>query len=136
MSARSKSSLLRKKTKKSQATKIQAQARALADQYQVILRQEDGEWYGRGLEMPYVFGDGKTPTACLTSMREALNAAIVYLLESGQSPPPPARGGKRTMQVNVRLTPEEKARLESVAQRKGFEGLSDFVRAAALKEAP
>lgn len=132
MSARSKSSLPKKT---SRTKKVETQARALAEEYQVILRQEDGEWYGRGLEMPYVFGDGKSATACLASTRQALAAAIAYLLESGQVPPLPAREGKRTMQVNVRLTPEEKAQLESVAHRKGFEGISDFVRAAALKEA-
>ena len=132
MSARSKSS----SPKKTSRTKnVEAQARALAEKYQVILRQEDGEWYGRGLEMPYVFGDGKTPTACLAATRKALAAAVAYLLETGETPPPPAQEGKRTMQVNVRLTPEEKAQLESVAHRKGFEGLSDFVRAAALKDA-
>lgn len=115
--------------------KIRAQAQALAEQYQVILSHEEGHWYGRGLEMPYVFGDGKSPTACLAATREALASAVAYLLESGENPPAPAREGKRTMQVNVRLTPEEKAQLESVAHRQGFEGLSDFVRAAALKEA-
>lgn len=41
--------------------------------------------------------------------------------------------GKRTQQVNVRLTPEEKVILEGTARRKGFEGLSDFIRAAALE---
>jgi hypothetical protein len=33
----------------------------------------------------------------------------------------------------VRLTSEEKAILESTARRKGFEGLSDFLRAAAME---
>lgn len=133
MSARSKSSSPKQNSRTTK--QIPAQARALADQYQVILSHEEGHWYGRGLEMPFVFGDGRTPTACLTSTRGALTAAVAYLLESGQNPPPPAHEGKRTMQVNVRLTPEEKAQLESVAHRKGFEGLSDFVRAAALNAA-
>ena len=38
------------------------------------------------------------------------------------------------MQVNVRLTPEEKAILESKAKAKGFRGLSDFIRASVLTE--
>ena len=64
--------------------------------------------------------------------REALAGAVAYLLERGQSPPPAAREGRRTQQVNIRLTAEEKALLETVAQQKGFQGLSDFMRFASL----
>jgi uncharacterized protein (DUF1778 family) len=39
----------------------------------------------------------------------------------------------RTAQVNVRLTAEEKALLESTAKRKCYSGLSDFIRAAAIE---
>ena len=101
--------------------------------YQVILNCEDGQWYGRGLELPHVFGDGSTPAACIDSTRGALAAAVAYLLEQGQAPPMPAKQGKRTTQVNVRLTAEEKVILEGTARRKGFEGLSDFLRAAAME---
>jgi uncharacterized protein (DUF1778 family) len=57
---------------------------------------------------------------------------VAYLLEEGQRPPTSAREGTRTAQVNVRLTAEEKVLLEATAKRKGFSGLSDFVRAAAI----
>ncbi len=57
---------------------------------------------------------------------------MACLLEDGQKPPTPAREGTRTQQVNVRLTAEEKAVLETTAKRKGFKGLSDFLRSAAL----
>ena len=57
------------------------------------------------------------------------------MLEEGQKPPRPAREGKRTQQVNVRLTAEEKAMLEGTAKRNGFHGLSDFLRAAAIEAA-
>ena len=114
------------------AADVLEQARELVADYQIILTSEDGEWYGRGLELPHVFGDGLTPARCIDSTREALTAAVGYLLEQGQTPPAPAKQGKRTTQVNVRLTAEEKAILERTAQRKGFEGLSDFMRAAAL----
>ena len=115
------------------ASKVLAEAQAVASEYQVILQSEEGHWYGRGLEMPHVFGDGKTPDACIVDTRKALTAAVAYLLESGQKPPAPAREGLRTTQVNVRLTAQEKAVLESTAKRKGFQGLSDFIRAAALE---
>jgi predicted RNase H-like HicB family nuclease len=109
-------------------------ARAVRD-YQIILTNEEGQWYGRGLEMPHVFGDGVTPAKCIESTREALTAAVGYMLEKGQTPPSPAKQGKRTTQVNVRLTVEEKAILEGTARRKGFQGLADFIRASALESA-
>ena len=80
-------------------------------------------------------GDGKTANQCIENTREALTAAVAYLLEEGQRPPQPASEGTRTMQVNVRLTAEEKALLEVTAKRKGFTGLSDYVRAAAMEVA-
>lgn len=105
----------------------------LAQQYQIILESEAGHWYGRGLELPHVFGDGSTPQACIKSTRQALAAAVAYLMERRRKPPSPARNGRRTQQVNVRLTAEEKAMLESIARGKGFQGLSDYLRSAALQ---
>lgn len=46
---------------------------------------------------------------------------------------PPATTGRRTEQVNVRLTADEKLLLEASAQRKGYSGLSDFIRAVAIE---
>jgi len=65
--------------------------------------------------------------------RDALAVAVGYMIEEGQKPPAPAQAGTRTKQVNVRLTAEEKVLLETTAKQKGFQGLSDFVRAAALE---
>ena len=115
------------------AADVARQAAAMAMRYQVILETDEGHWYGRGLELPHVFGDGATPGKCVRATREALQAAVAYLLEQGQKPPAPARTGQRTQQVNVRLTAEEKAMIESTARRKGFSGLSDYIRAAALE---
>jgi predicted RNase H-like HicB family nuclease len=139
MSARSNASSKRKgKTDRRRgvarpfAAGILKRAAGLAAQYQVILESEEGRWHGRGLEMPHVFGDGTTPDKCVAATRAALTAAVAYLLEQGQKPPAPARTGQRTQQVNVRLTAEEKAIIESTARHKGFSGLSDYMRAAAL----
>jgi predicted RNase H-like HicB family nuclease len=117
------------------AASILKRAKEIVSEYQIIVTSEDGEWYGRGLEMPNVFGDGPTPAACVQNTRQALIATVAYMLEQNQTPPIPAKQGKRTTQVNVRLTAEEKAILEGTARRKGFEGLSDFLRAAALESA-
>ena len=107
-------------------------ARKLVAEYQVVLHSEAGHWYGRGLELPNVFGDGASADACIADTRDGLCGAAALLLERGQRPPSPARQGTRTQQVNVRLTAEEKAVLEATAKNKGFKGLSDFLRAAAL----
>ena len=89
---------------------------------------EDGEWYGKGLEMPLVFGGGKTPNECIKNTKEALIAASAHLLEIGNVVPAPASEGKRTEQVNVRLTVEERAILGATARSQGFRGLGDFLR--------
>lgn len=112
-----------------------SEAERLVKQYQVVLHCEDDHWYGRGLEFPKVFGDGATAEACLANTREAMQGVVAFLIESGKSPPAPAREGTRRQQVNVRLTSEERLLFESAARRKGFAGLSDFFRSAATGEA-
>lgn len=107
-------------------------ARRIAASYDLILRFEDGEWYAHALEYPEAMGDGKTPEKCVRATRQALTVAVATMLESGQTPPAPAREGLRTEQVNVRLTAEEKTLLENRAKGKGFRGLSDFIRASVL----
>ena len=136
MSARlKKSSLTTKKVDKPFSPEILVLGRKRSAEYQVVLHSEDGHWYGRGLEMPHVFGDGKTAEACVDSTRDALAGAVCYLIETGKSPPVPARSGRRSEQVNVRLSVEEKLVSESTAKRKGFQGISDFLRVAGLETA-
>src|SRR5215207_1577132 len=108
---------------------ILRRAREIADAYQIILQFEDGLYYGRGLEMPTVMNHGKTPDECVRETKDILTTAVAYMLEKGETPPAPASENKRTEQVNVRLTPEEKLLLEEKARTKGFRGVSDFVRA-------
>ena len=100
--------------------------------YQVLVSFEDGEYYGRGLELPGVMADGKTPAACYAATREAMQFTVATMLEDGRTPPPPASEGQRTEQVNIRLTPEEKLEIEKAAQQRGFRGLADFLRASAI----
>jgi predicted RNase H-like HicB family nuclease len=117
------------------SAQVLKEARRIAAEYQIIVHCEAGHWYGRSLELPHVFGDGKTVEQCIQDAQEALCGAVACMLEQGQMPPAPAREGTRTQQVNVRLTAEEKAVLETTAKHKGFKGLSDFLRAAALDAA-
>lgn len=115
--------------------KVLAKAKKLAAQYTIIIRFEDEAYYGRTLEMPYVMADGPTPEACMAEVLQATVAAIASTLEASEQPPQPASDEKRSAQVNVRLTQQEKFRLEEAARRAGFRGLSDFVRSAALDKA-
>ena len=135
MSGKSRNSASGKGIDRPFAPEVLAQAREIARQYQVIVSCEEGHWYGRGLELPHVFGDGKTANQCIENTREALTGVVAYLLEEGQRPPAPAREGARTQQVNIRLTSEEKLLFETAAKRKGFNGLSDFIRTAAMESA-
>ena len=114
---------------------ILRRARKIAESYQIILHYEDGEYYGRGLELPYVMNDGKTPDECVEATRDILTTAVAAMLEDGQAPPPPASEQKRTEQINVRLTTEERLVLEEAARNKGFRGISDFVRTASMSQA-
>jgi predicted RNase H-like HicB family nuclease len=114
--------------------RILEEARRVADTYDLVLRHEDGDWYGHALEFPEAMGDGKSVAACVRDTRKALTLGVAVMLEAGQSPPAPAREGQRSAQVNVRLTPEEKALLESKAKARGFRGLSDFIRTSVLGE--
>ncbi len=96
--------------------KVLADARRIVGQYHVLLWQEDGRWYGRGLELPNVFGDGLTSAKCVACTLDGLTATVAHLLETGAQPPAPARDGTRNEQVNVRLSAEEKLGFESAAK--------------------
>jgi predicted RNase H-like HicB family nuclease len=119
------------------APDILRRAKELAGKFQIVVRfdEEEGEYYGRGLELPNALGDGATPDACVTSTREAMVALIAFMLERGERPPSPSGEAGRTEQVNIRLTAQEKLLLEDISGRKGFRGVSDFMRAAAISEA-
>lgn len=121
-----------KKLSKEFDTKVLADAKKIAEKYEIIMASENGEWFGRGLEMPNVFGDGKTPDECIQNTKEGLISAVAYLLEQGEVVPSPASEGKRTEQVNVRLTKEERIILNASAKSQGFHGLADFLRAKAF----
>jgi predicted RNase H-like HicB family nuclease len=111
---------------------ILAKARDIAARYQVILQFEDGEYFGRGLELPRTMADGKTADECVANTREAMVGTVAYLLETGKVPPAPASDQTRSAQVNIRLTPAEKELLESAAHQNGFRGVSDYLRHAVL----
>ena len=132
MSSKSNASLRTKLTRKIDRGVLK-RAREIASRYTIAVEPIDGGYLGRGLEMRGVMADGKTPDACMSQTREALIGAVAVMLEEGARPPAPASAGTRQEQVNIRLTSEERALFETAAQRHGFRGLSDFLRAAGLR---
>jgi predicted RNase H-like HicB family nuclease len=116
------------------APSILKRAREAVGRYQVVIRfdQDEGEYYGRGLELPNALGDGATPAACLESTKESMVAVVAFMLERGESPPPPASDEARLVQLNVRISPGEKLMFEEAARQRG-QALSEFIRSAALE---
>jgi predicted RNase H-like HicB family nuclease len=111
-------------------------AREIARDYKLTIEKSERLGYlGSSVEMPTVFADGDTPDKCYQATQEALSVAVAAMLEAGQTPPQPAAFMKRTTQVNVRLTHEEKAMIASAAAKAGFKGLADFIRTTVLDRA-
>ena len=86
------------------------------------------------MEYPNVFVHAKTSDACIRKTREALMVGVAVMLEAGDAPPLAASEEQRTHQVNIRLTAQERLLIDSAARRRGFRGISDFVRTAALAQ--
>jgi predicted RNase H-like HicB family nuclease len=107
-------------------------ARQIAQTYRVVIRHEDGEYYGQALELPGAMNDGRTPAECLERTLEIVTTTVAAIIERGEIPPMPASDDRRDEQVNVRLSKLEKLAFESAARSRGFRGLGDFMRAATL----
>ncbi len=107
-------------------------ARRIATQYRIIIRREDGEYYGQALELPGAMNDGRTPAECMENTIDIVTTTIATMLERNEIPPLPASDERRDEQVNVRLSKLEKLTFEETAKSRGFRGLSDFMRAATL----
>jgi predicted RNase H-like HicB family nuclease len=108
-------------------------AKKIAADYRIVLeRDERLGFIGSSVELPTVFADAKTPEKCYKATQEALMVAVATMIECGQRPPQPASAGRRTEQVNVRLTAEEKLLFANAAMNLGFKGISDFIRNTAL----
>jgi len=108
-------------------------AKKIAADYRIVLEKNERLGFiGSSVELPTVFADAKTPDKCYKATQEALMVAVATMIESGQRPPQPASAGRRTEQVNVRLTAEEKLLFANAAMNLGFKGISDFIRNTAL----
>jgi hypothetical protein len=111
---------------------VLARARHCADQYSVILWREEGRYLGSSVELPQCLGIGRTPDLCLRETRDVMVSAIATDLERGIEPPAPAAAHRRSEQVNIRLSPVERHRLEIAASAGGYHGISDYIRDSVL----
>ena len=112
---------------------IVRKAKKIAADYRIVLeRNERLGFIGSSVELPSVFADAMTPEQCYKATEDALMVAVATMIECGQRPPQPASAGRRTEQVNVRLTAEEKLLFANEAMNRGFKGISDFIRNSAL----
>src|SRR5690242_9896011 len=79
---------------------VLARARDFASRYRLILEpNEDLGFMGTSIEMPMVWGDGRSPDSCVRDTREALVSAIATMLERGETPPAPSQEELRTEQI-------------------------------------
>lgn len=111
---------------------IMRRAREIAAGYQFIIkRDEDGEYVGWSAELSGVIGGGRTAQECLQKVMEIQTFAVAVSLEAGEQPPMPG-SVRRDVQVNIRMSAEEKMRIEALAERKGFRNISEYLRTTGL----
>jgi predicted RNase H-like HicB family nuclease len=119
--------------KKSLKATVLRKAKEIANEYCITIERNDRLGFiGSSIELPTVFADAKTPEHCYKAIQEAIMVAVATMIECGQRPPQPISARKRSEQVNVRLTAEEKVLLSNAASNQGFKGISDFLRNIAL----
>lgn len=112
-----------------------AEGERLARNYRIVLQPHERKGFqGTVLEMPTVFAFGSDPTSCVNATYETLAVGLASMIDEGVEPPPPVTERKRTCQMNVRLTAEEKLILQETASQRGYRSASDYVRTVALKD--
>lgn len=113
---------------------ILRQAREIAASYRLTFESEpDVGFVGSSVEMPGVFADGKTIESCARETLEALATTVATMLEMDERVPAPASESKREQQVHIRLTADERLRIEESARQAGFRSVSDYMRYTALR---
>jgi predicted RNase H-like HicB family nuclease len=117
------------------AKKYRDAAMKVVSEYRIVIesRGEGKGFGGWAVEMPLVFGSGKTEADCIAQTRLVLAETVAFMLEQGEQPPSPAADNKREVQLNIRITPDERFRIAERARQAGFRSISDYIRRAALR---
>ena len=66
---------------------IIVRATEIVSRYRTQIWFEDGEYYGRGVELPNAMSDGKTTEQCIRNTKEAMITTVATMLEDGETPP-------------------------------------------------
>jgi hypothetical protein len=114
--------------------KILFKARRAVDEYRFAFWREDGRYVGQCVEMD-TLGIGDTVERCIAEARALAITGVACMLEAGKRAPLPARNQPRNVQVNIRLSPDEKRAIEEAASKGGFRGISDYLRIRGLSVA-
>src|SRR5665213_663864 len=111
--------------------KILSKAKRAVEEYRFAFWREDGRYVGQCVEMD-TLGIGDTVEDCIAEAKILAITGLAYMLESGKRPPLPARNQTRNVQVNIRLSLDEKRAIEEAASKGGFRGISDYLRIRGL----
>jgi len=111
--------------------KILSKAKRAVDEYRFAFWREDGRYVGQCVEMD-TLGTGDTVERCIAEARALAVTGVAFMLESGKRPPLPARNQTRNVQVNIRLSSDEKRAIEEATSKSGFRGISDYLRIRGL----
>jgi len=111
--------------------KILSKAKRVVDEYRFALWREDGGYVGQCGEMD-TLGTGDSVERSIAQARAMAGTGVAFMLESGKRPPLPSRNQARRVQVNTRLSPDEKRAIEEAASNGGFRGISDYLRIRGL----
>jgi hypothetical protein len=114
--------------------RILSKARDTVEEYRFAFWREDGRYVGQCVEMD-TLGTGDTVERCIAEARSLAVTGVAFMLESRQRPPLPSRNQTRNVQVNIRLSPDEKRAIEEAASKGGFRGISDYLRIRGLSAA-
>jgi mobilization protein NikA len=114
--------------------KLLSKAAQAVNEYRFAFWREDSRHVGQCIEMD-TLGTGKTVDKCIAEARSLAITGVAVMLESGKRPPLPSRNQSRSVQVNIRLSPDEKRAIEEAASKGGFRGISDYLRIRGLSMA-
>jgi len=107
----------------------------LARSYHIVVRESaTGGFIANCAELPVSIHRDQAEDA-LKAARHAAEVGIATILEDGEEPPAPIEFHRRTEQVNVRMSVEDKRLIQKACEAKGISSLSEFFRRSTVNAA-